>query len=472
MCLPLAEVEINCELGHIKTKAAVVTNDPGRYVLGKKSAQLFKDKPFFNLEKVNAVLTRSQVKRSREEDRSRETEMEKLELSFIETDEDILPQADEEGKEIKKVINVNSKELIESQHQSRDLASLLSEAKNENSSKTNAFKVKKNGLFGKMKIDKNGNERELIVIPEKYRNKIKSLCHDSTSGHLGVVKTKDRLTKYFYWPNCYKEIEEYVKTCDPCQRVGKSNDKAKAPLTLVPIIAEVFSKITFDACGTLPITPNGNRYLITAICLASKYPDAVPVPNIGPTSAAPEWKKHVPAAVFVLRTITYESTGFTPAELVYGRNLRTPVTLLYEQWMNPEDEGNNVVEYAFQLINRLKRCKELATDKMLEMQTKRKVWRAESVNIMVAEDQSETDDGEENFPTIDSEPTLFDFEKIKENSSLNDKLNEQQIQELHDLLLKFSKIFSNKPGKTHLITHDIQLTENTPIHCKPYRISP
>ncbi|GBM65299.1 hypothetical protein AVEN_192706-1 [Araneus ventricosus] len=41
--------------------------------------------------------------------------------------------------------------------------------------------------------------------------------------------------------------------------------------------------------------------------------------------------------------------------------------------MNPEDEGNNVVEYVFQLINRLKRCKELALDKMLEMQTKRKV---------------------------------------------------------------------------------------------------
>ncbi|GBM02454.1 hypothetical protein AVEN_76503-1 [Araneus ventricosus] len=58
LCLPLAEVEIKCELDHIKTKAAVVTNDPGRYVLGNKTAQLFKDKPFLNLEKINAVMTR------------------------------------------------------------------------------------------------------------------------------------------------------------------------------------------------------------------------------------------------------------------------------------------------------------------------------------------------------------------------------------------------------------------------------
>ncbi|GBN42169.1 hypothetical protein AVEN_237775-1 [Araneus ventricosus] len=65
--------------------------------------------------------------------------------------------------------------------------------------------------------------------------------------------------------------------------------------------------------------------------------------------AAPEWERQVPAALFALRTIRHESTGFTASELVYGRNLRTPVTLLYEQCMNPEDEGNNV-EYFFQLI--------------------------------------------------------------------------------------------------------------------------
>ncbi|GBM95981.1 Retrovirus-related Pol polyprotein from transposon 412 [Araneus ventricosus] len=284
VCLPLAEVEIKCELGHIKTKAAV-TNDPGRYVLGNKTANLFKDKPFLKLEKINAVMTRSQTKRSTEEDQNKEAEMEQPEeMTQFEIDEEILPQADEEFKEIKQLVEVDSKEFIESQHQSRDLAPLLNEAKTENSSKPNNFKIKENGMLVRRKIDKNEIERELIVVPEKYRDQIKSLCHDSTSGHLGIVKTKDRLARYFYWPNCYKEVEEYVKTCDPCQRVGKSNDKTKAPLTLVPIISEVFSKINFDACGPLPTTPNGNRYLITAICLASKYPDAVPVPNIGSTS--------------------------------------------------------------------------------------------------------------------------------------------------------------------------------------------
>ena len=56
--------------------------------------------------------------------------------------------------------------------------------------------------------------------------------------------------------------------------------KKKAPLVSVPIIAEVFSKLNVDACGPLPISTQGNRYLITVMCLASKYPDAVPVPDI------------------------------------------------------------------------------------------------------------------------------------------------------------------------------------------------
>ncbi|GBM70687.1 hypothetical protein AVEN_270794-1 [Araneus ventricosus] len=78
------------------------------------------------------------------------------------------------------------------------------------------------------------------------------------------------------------------------------------------------------------------------------------------------------AASFALRTIMHESTGFKPSELIYSRNLRTPVALLYEHWMNPEDVGNNVVEYIFQLISRLKRCKELALIKGWKCKPKEK----------------------------------------------------------------------------------------------------
>ncbi|GFW30478.1 retrovirus-related Pol polyprotein from transposon 17.6 [Trichonephila clavipes] len=82
----------------------------------------------------------------------------------------------------------------------------------------------------------------------------------------------------------------------------------------------------------------------------------------------------VKSILLALRTVSHESTGYTPSELVYGKNLRTPETLVMEHWMEPEEEGDLVTEYMFKLINRLKRCQEVAINKMEEMQVKRKTW--------------------------------------------------------------------------------------------------
>ncbi|GFS56317.1 retrovirus-related Pol polyprotein from transposon 17.6 [Trichonephila clavipes] len=156
-------------------------------------------------------------------------------------------------------------------------------------------------------------------------------------------------------------MERFVKTCDQCQRAGKPNDKKKAPLKLVPVIQEVFTKLNIDACGPLPITSKGNRYLITAIC----HQNSLKLFRY----AGSEWDKHL----LELRTVSHDSTGYTPSELVYGKNLRTPETLVMEHWMEPE-EGDLVTEYMFKLINRLKRCQEVAINKMEEMQVKRKTY--------------------------------------------------------------------------------------------------
>ncbi|GFU18728.1 retrovirus-related Pol polyprotein from transposon 412 [Trichonephila clavipes] len=82
-------------------------------------------------------------------------------------------------------------------------------------------------LLVKNREDKLGNVVKLIVVPEGLRDPIKSLCHEGTSAHLGITKSKDKLNRYFYWPNCYRDMEQFVKTCDQCQKAGKPNDKRK-----------------------------------------------------------------------------------------------------------------------------------------------------------------------------------------------------------------------------------------------------
>src|SRR5437763_17143116 len=40
--------------------------------------------------------------------------------------------------------------------------------------------------------------------------------------YLGYKKTYDCLANQFIWPNMTKDIQEYVKTCDSCQRNKES----------------------------------------------------------------------------------------------------------------------------------------------------------------------------------------------------------------------------------------------------------
>ncbi|GFU53031.1 retrovirus-related Pol polyprotein from transposon 297 [Trichonephila clavipes] len=57
-----------------------------------------------------------------------------------------------------------------------------------------------------------------------------------------------------------------------------------------------------------------------------------------------------------------------------GKNLRTPQTLVYEEWMEEVNTSQSVVEYILQLNNRLKRCQDIAITRMKECQLKRKTW--------------------------------------------------------------------------------------------------
>ena len=47
-----------------------------------------------------------------------------------------------------------------------------------------------------------------------------------------------------------------------------------------------------------------------------------------------DWDKNINAALFAYREVPQESLGFSPFELVYGRHVRGPMTILKELWTN------------------------------------------------------------------------------------------------------------------------------------------
>uniref|UniRef100_A0AAQ5X4U8 Gypsy retrotransposon integrase-like protein 1 n=1 Tax=Amphiprion ocellaris TaxID=80972 RepID=A0AAQ5X4U8_AMPOC len=113
-----------------------------------------------------------------------------------------------------------------------------------------------------------------IVVPTKFREEVLSCSHNQT-GHLGVNKTYHHILRYFFWPRLKRDIASFIKTCHTCQLTGKPNQSIKpAPLHPIPAIENPFEHLIIDCVGPLPKSKSGSQYLLTVMCLVTRYPAA------------------------------------------------------------------------------------------------------------------------------------------------------------------------------------------------------
>ena len=121
-----------------------------------------------------------------------------------------------------------------------------------------------------------------IVLPKSCRNEVMSLAHESPmAGHLGINKTYHKVLSHFFWPKMKRDVAEFGRTCHTCQMVGKPNKPIPvAPLQPIPACGEPFSEVIIDCVGPLPKTRAGNQYLLTIMCKATRFPEAVPLRSI------------------------------------------------------------------------------------------------------------------------------------------------------------------------------------------------
>ena len=119
-----------------------------------------------------------------------------------------------------------------------------------------------------------------IVVPSSRREQVLRATHTNlTAGHFGYKRTLARIARYFMWPGMWKEVRQFVRTCGGCQRAAR-NTNAKAPLQPLPVVSEPFTKVAFDIVGPLPRTTSGYKYLLTMICLFTKFPVAIPLRRV------------------------------------------------------------------------------------------------------------------------------------------------------------------------------------------------
>ena len=243
-----------------------------------------------------------------------------------------------------------------------------------------------------------------------------------------------------------------------------------------------------------------------------------------------DWDRYVESLLFAYREAPQRSLLFSPFELLYGRRVRGPMTILRELWSNKyvSPELENVYSYVFELRNRLEKTCSIARDNLSVSQAASKRhfdrrakqpndltlvllptnenkllmhWKGpfEVIEPVGINDYRIKIGGNikvfhinmlrkyrERIPTdaiaaismvenvsdddLDSDPELSASKESWIDAKINPELSSQQKSEISALLLQFSDIFSDKPGSTDWIEHSIDLNTDIPIRVRQYPI--
>ena len=133
-----------------------------------------------------------------------------------------------------------------------------------------------------------GRELKQILVPNPLRGQVMKIAHDSIfGGHLGIQKTLDKIRSNFYWPGMNGDVQRYCQSCDICQKTIRKGDVRKVPLDSMPLIDVPFKRVAVDLVG--PITPmsnKGNRFILTLVDYATRFPEAVALREISSENVA------------------------------------------------------------------------------------------------------------------------------------------------------------------------------------------
>ena len=105
-------------------------------------------------------------------------------------------------------------------------------------------------------------------------------CHGSTyGGHFATFMTAQKILQAgMWWPTMFKDTQEFIAKCDPCQRVENISRRNEMPQN--PILeVEVFDVWGIDFMGPFNPPSYGNAYILVVVDYVSKWVEAIAAPT-------------------------------------------------------------------------------------------------------------------------------------------------------------------------------------------------
>ncbi|XP_050709220.1 protein NYNRIN-like [Eriocheir sinensis] len=436
-----------------------------------------------------------------------------------------------------------------------------------------------------------------LVLPSDCRQIVLQVAHESPlAGHFSHRKTESKVSDNFFWPGMWADIRDYCRSYDICQRKSYKGQVKPVPLQPLPVVTEPFSRVAVDVVGPLsPPSADGHWYILILIDFATGFPEAIPLKDVDSVSVAEallslfsrvgipreilsdrstqftsqlmaelhkllarslEWHRYLIPTLFALREVPSDRTGLSAFDLLYGRTVRGPLTVLKDLWEDRDlqEEERTSLQYVIELREKLTECAQLAAReadvstakyksyfdlrsqdrrfkpgdevlvllpdstkkflvswrgpfKVLERRNKvdylvddprgpklyhanllKRYHRRDQVNFAyVMDDTSAPDDDCSPTGPLEAEdpddlvprPLVCTVPDSALNPALdiNKSLEWNQRSSLEDVLSTFKDVFSQTPGCTNTLQHDIILTTTNrvltknypvPIHLRPY----
>ena len=120
-----------------------------------------------------------------------------------------------------------------------------------------------------------------VVVPVGRHLALLNLAHDQVGCHMGIHKTKQRIGLSFTWPTLVKDVIDYCKSCEVCQKRARVTYRDRVPIEGGVVSTEpVFSHFYVDCLGPLFNTKAVYNYALVFLDKTSRFPHAIPLSSL------------------------------------------------------------------------------------------------------------------------------------------------------------------------------------------------
>ncbi|BHF71785.1 hypothetical protein SprV_0401484500 [Sparganum proliferum] len=149
-------------------------------------------------------------------------------------------------------------------------------------------------------------------VPASMRRAVFQTLHGLS--HPGIRASRKLLAERFVWPGLNKDVKAWTRSCLCCQR-NKVQRHNKSPSGTFPSPDAQFNHVHLDVVGPLPPS-NGYTHLLTCVDRYTRWPEAIPLPNVQAETIVKAFVSHwvaifgAPSMITTDRGAQFESTLF------------------------------------------------------------------------------------------------------------------------------------------------------------------